>query len=142
MVSRKTMVCLCEDITLEDVLGALHEGYDHFEDLKRYLGVATGPCQGKACVATCMKMVSEHRSIPLGDVDVMTFRPPVRPIPLAALAAPDASDVGADMVLEDHELGDPDVPRPPAHMLVETLGDDAEELPGTPRGKKATEHSS
>jgi bacterioferritin-associated ferredoxin len=84
------MLCRCEDVTAEDARAAIRDGYGCFEDLKRFLGVATGPCQGKACVQACMRLVAEERGILPDEVDVMTFRPPVRPIPFATLAAPDA----------------------------------------------------
>jgi bacterioferritin-associated ferredoxin len=92
MTTPKTFLCRCEDITLDECVAALHDGYACFEDLKRYLGVGTGPCQGKACVQACMQLVADQRRIPLDQVDVMTFRPPVRPIAFATLAAPDADD--------------------------------------------------
>ncbi|HET6398985.1 MAG TPA: (2Fe-2S)-binding protein [Candidatus Thermoplasmatota archaeon] len=90
MATPKTLICRCEDITADDVVHAIRDGFATFEDLKRYLGVATGPCQGKACVQACMQQVAAHRGIPMSEVDVMTFRPPVRPVPFATLAAPDA----------------------------------------------------
>ncbi len=89
MTAPKTMVCRCEDLTLHDVEGAIEEGYDCFEDLKRFLGVGTGPCQGKSCVATCTRLLADRASIDPADIDVMTFRPPVRPIPFDLLAADD-----------------------------------------------------
>jgi len=86
----KTIICRCEDLTLEEVEHAMDEGYTCFEDLKRFLGLGTGPCQGKACVQAAMHLIAARRDIPLDDVDVMTFRPPVRPVPFATLAAEDA----------------------------------------------------
>ncbi len=90
MATPKTLLCRCEDITLEDCQEAIHEGYQAFEDLKRYLGVGTGPCQGKACVQAAIRLIAVERGIPPEDVDIMTFRPPVRPVPFATLAAEDA----------------------------------------------------
>jgi sarcosine oxidase subunit beta len=90
MTTPKTFLCRCEDITLDECVAAIHDGFAYFEDLKRYLGVGTGPCQGKACVQACMQLIADERRVPLDDVDVMTFRPPVRPIAFATLAAPDA----------------------------------------------------
>ena len=89
-MSDKIIVCRCEDITLHDVEHAMAEGYTCFEDLKRFLGLATGPCQGKACVAVAMRLIAQKHDIPLEDVDLMTFRPPVRPISFDTLAAGDA----------------------------------------------------
>lgn len=68
----------------------MSEGYEDFEDLKRFLGLATGPCQGKACVAAATRLIAIHRGIDPADVDVMTFRPPVRPVRIDTLAAQDA----------------------------------------------------
>lgn len=97
MTTPKTLLCRCEDVTLDDCRAAIHDGYEAFEDLKRFLGVGTGPCQGKACVQACMQLVGSERAIPLDDVDVMTFRPPVRPIPFATLAADDARPTNPPM---------------------------------------------
>ncbi len=94
MVTSKTFLCRCEDITVEECRKAIAEGYDAFEDLKRYLGLGTGPCQGKVCVQAARRLVAEARGIPVDEVDVMTFRPPVRPVPFATLAAPDAEPEG------------------------------------------------
>lgn len=94
MATPKQFLCRCEDITLDECESAITKGYDCFEDLKRFLGVGTGPCQGKSCVQATMHLVARHRGIPVGDVDVMTFRPPVRPIAFATLAAPDATGTG------------------------------------------------
>lgn len=90
MVTPKTLLCRCEDITVDDAVEALAGGYDCFEDLKRYLGVGTGPCQGKSCVTACMQLVAQATHKRLDEVDLMTFRPPVRPVPLGTLAAEDA----------------------------------------------------
>ncbi len=92
MTTSKTFLCRCEDITVDDCQTAIHDGYGCFEDLKRFLGVGTGPCQGKACVAECMRLIADQRGLPLEAVDVMTFRPPVRPVSFATLASPDAED--------------------------------------------------
>lgn len=89
-MSDKTLVCRCEDLTLSEVEEAMDDGYLGFEDLKRSIGIATGPCQGKACVAACIQLIADRRGIDPSEVDVMTFRPPARPVSLATLAQEDA----------------------------------------------------
>ncbi len=96
----KAFVCRCEDITAHDCIEAMRDGYRGFEDLKRFLGLATGPCQGKACVAAAMCLIAEERGIDPAEVDIMTFRPPVRPVPLGVLAAQDADDPPKDAEAE------------------------------------------
>lgn len=92
MTTPKRFLCRCEDITVDECVEAIEGGYLCFEDLKRFLGVGTGPCQGKSCVQAAMALIADHRGIRIDEVDVMTFRPPVRPIAFATLAAPDATD--------------------------------------------------
>lgn len=108
MTTPRTMLCKCEDVTVEECRNAIHEGYGCFEDLKRFLGVATGPCQGKACVQACMRLVADERRVAIDEVDVMTFRPPVRPIPFATLAAADARPPPPTTPMTPNE----DAPRP------------------------------
>lgn len=88
----KEFLCRCEDITTSECRHAIDEGYEDFEDLKRFLGVGTGPCQGKACVAAAIRLIAAERGMDPGDVDVMTYRPPVRPISIDTLAAADAEE--------------------------------------------------
>ncbi len=86
----KTFLCRCEDITQDACLEAISEGYTAFEDLKRYLGVGTGPCQGKSCVQAAIHLIAAAQGISPDEVDVMTFRPPVRPISFQTLASDEA----------------------------------------------------
>ena len=49
-MSRKVILCRCEDVTLADVQHAVDLGYADVEEVKRYTGFGTGPCQGKECL--------------------------------------------------------------------------------------------
>ena len=49
-MSRKIILCRCEDVTLADVQRAVALGYTDVEEVKRYTGFGTGPCQGKECL--------------------------------------------------------------------------------------------
>jgi NAD(P)H-nitrite reductase large subunit len=53
----KTLVCRCEDVTLEELHDAIKRGNRDLESLKRYTGFGTGFCQGKSCVATCAHLL-------------------------------------------------------------------------------------
>ncbi len=79
----KTLVCRCEDVTLDELEEAITRGHDDLESLKRYTGFGTGWCQGKSCVALCAKILVERggeASLPI------TPRPPFHPTTLADLA--------------------------------------------------------
>lgn len=90
MTTPKRIVCLCEDVTEQEVVDAMEAGYTDLESLKRYTGLATGPCQGKACVCVARVLMAKAGHRDVKDVGGITFRPPTQPIPLRFLAGPDA----------------------------------------------------
>ena len=54
-MSEKCIVCPCEDVTLADVEQAISLGYLDIDEVKRFTGLGTGPCQGKQCMdSTCL----------------------------------------------------------------------------------------
>lgn len=92
----KTIVCRCEDVTLADVQDAIDKGHLDIEELKRYTGLGTGPCQGRECVVPACRLLREAR---LRDPDraqrqpeaprrehPFTVRPPIFPLALGLLA--------------------------------------------------------
>ena len=91
---QKTMVCRCEDVTLDDVTHAVALGYTDIEEVKRYTGLGTGPCQGKECMAACARLLpatpatgpSGAAYLGGGPAAPFTARPPIQPVSLGALA--------------------------------------------------------
>jgi len=83
MMPQKTIVCRCEDVTLTDVEHTLAIGYRSVEEVKRYTGLGTGPCQGKECMLACALLCLQAGA---PDAAPFTSRPPVGPIALGALA--------------------------------------------------------
>lgn len=83
----KTMLCLCRDVSVEDVTRAVSQGYGDMETLKRFTGAFTGPCQGKTCVESIRRLVAELTGRNLDDVPAPPRRPPVSPLRLGTLGA-------------------------------------------------------
>lgn len=83
----KTILCPCEDITLEEVEEAVRAGYATIEDVKRHTGLATGSCQGRLCLAPCLDALVRITGTTPAELGLITFRPPFEPVPLALLAA-------------------------------------------------------
>jgi NAD(P)H-nitrite reductase large subunit len=94
----KTLVCRCEDVTLQELEHAVERGYTDIESLKRYTGFGTGWCQGKWCVALCARLLVQRGGI---ASDPITPRPPLHPLRLADLAGL------ADVAEEDARAGRP-----------------------------------
>jgi sarcosine oxidase subunit beta len=85
-VSRKIILCRCEDVTLHDVEQAVAAGYSDLEEVKRYTGFGTGPCQGKECLREIALAIARAASLPPGDIAPFTSRPPLVPTELKVLA--------------------------------------------------------
>lgn len=56
----KIIVCHCEDISLGELLSAIEQGYRDIESIKRYTGIATGPCQGKCCLVQTLRVMLNY----------------------------------------------------------------------------------
>ena len=57
-MSRKVILCRCEDVTLADVQHAVKLGHTAVEEVKRYTGFGTGPCQGKECLREIARAIA------------------------------------------------------------------------------------
>jgi sarcosine oxidase subunit beta len=82
----KVVVCRCEDVTLKDVHHSIELGYYDIEEVKRYTGFGTGPCQGKECLAVIARIIAERTGAPPATVPPFTSRPPLAPTPLRFFA--------------------------------------------------------
>jgi sarcosine oxidase subunit beta len=86
-VSRKVILCRCEDVTLADVQHAVSLGRADLEEVKRYTGFGTGPCQGKECLREVARAVAQATGGAPAALAPFTARPPLVPIELGVLAA-------------------------------------------------------
>jgi len=87
VVVDKAFVCLCEDVTLDELRKVIRRGYTDIEEVKRITGIGTGPCQGKQCLHTLRAVLAQETGRALDDIPLTTGRPPVSPVPFGLLAA-------------------------------------------------------
>lgn len=95
-MSGKIVLCRCEDVTLHDVEHAVARGYADLEEVKRYTGFGTGPCQGKECMAPIARILAGLTGAPPAAIRPFTSRPPMQPTPLKLFAADAAAFRFAD----------------------------------------------
>jgi len=81
-VAGKIILCRCEDVTASDVERALATGYADLEEVKRYTGFGTGPCQGKECLRAVALAIARATGRPPEDIAPFTSRPPLCPTEL------------------------------------------------------------
>lgn len=86
-MTQRVFVCRCEDVTVAEVERAIEIGLDSVEEVKRYTGLGTGPCQGKECTVALVRLLLERGRISEADVQPFTARPPAEPVTLGELAA-------------------------------------------------------
>jgi sarcosine oxidase subunit beta len=88
-MTAKVIVCRCEDVTLDDVQKTLALGYTDLEEVKRYTGFGTGPCQGKECLVHVARLCAEAYAAgtaPPHPLRPFTARPPLSPTPFGLFA--------------------------------------------------------
>jgi len=73
-------------MTLADLEHSVARGYKDIEEVKRYTGFGTGPCQGKECLAVVATALARLTKQPPAQVPPFTSRPPLAPTPLKLLA--------------------------------------------------------
>ena len=92
----KIVVCRCEDVTLADLEHTVERGYRDIEEVKRYTGFGTGPCQGKECLALVASALAQLTGDPPATIAPFTTRPPLAPTPLRFFAEDPAAHRFAD----------------------------------------------
>jgi len=86
-MKKKSIICRCEDITEEDVIKAIDEGYTDLEELRRKLRIGMGPCQGRVCIQLVIKILERKTGKKIKKTNLPTARPPIVPVSLGTLAS-------------------------------------------------------
>ena len=90
-MAKKIVLCRCEDVTLSDLEHCVDRGYLDIEEVKRYTGFGTGPCQGKECLGPMATQLARLTNKRPEKIPPFTSRPPLAPTPIKLLASsPDA----------------------------------------------------
>ena len=86
MDNNNTLLCRCEDLTRETILKCIEDGYCTIDEIKRVTRAGKGPCQGRTSRMLIAQELSNYYGVPMEEVLMTTFRPPVKPISMGALA--------------------------------------------------------
>lgn len=81
-----TPICRCEEVTAGEVRRAVRMGARSVKALKGWTRVGMGPCQGRMCASLLAHLVARETGRPPQEVAGFTPRPPIKPVPLEALA--------------------------------------------------------
>jgi len=93
LATPETVVCRCEEVTLARLEEAASASHD-LNAVKSYTRAGMGLCQGRNCQRQVAAVVARRAGLAVSQMEVMTARPPVRPVPLGALADDAIPDEG------------------------------------------------
>ena len=99
----KCFVCICEDVTTKDLKRAIGEGFDSIELAKRYTTATMGPCQGKLCHLSSIRVYAQENRQYESAIGTTTARPPWAPVELALLAGRDLTPARRGSIHWRHE---------------------------------------
>ncbi|MGV2986111.1 FAD-dependent oxidoreductase [Vibrio sp. E150_011] len=77
-----TVICRCEQVRAIDVKMALKTGVSSARGLKQLTRIGMGRCQGRYCQSSMTQLLNDQGV----DVEPMTQRTPIRPVPLGSLS--------------------------------------------------------
>lgn len=98
MAKEDLVICRCEEVSLSEILQAIHEGARTINEVKRRTRAGMGLCQGKTCRRLVTQILAQQTDQPMGEILPATFRPPVRPIALGILSSAGEQEEGEDDV--------------------------------------------
>jgi len=83
------IVCRCEDVTLQQVEDLIDGGITDPEEIKRFLRIGMGPCQGRTCGKLVTRIIAQKTGKPAREVKSTTKRPPLVSIRMHELLGDD-----------------------------------------------------
>jgi hydrogen cyanide synthase HcnB len=85
ILSDDTVVCRCEEVTMQDVISAVADGATDVNDIKRRTRLGMGHCQGRFCGQVINELIWRLTGV-RKQREIFTPRTPAKPVPFACLA--------------------------------------------------------
>lgn len=83
----ETVVCRCEEVTAGRVREMAHLGCQGPNQTKFFSRCGMGPCQGRTCGLAVTQILAHELGRPPAEIGAYHIRAPLKPVPLASLAA-------------------------------------------------------
>jgi NAD(P)H-nitrite reductase large subunit len=76
----ETLLCRCEEVRIDAIRSAIREGVRSLHELRILLRVGMGPCQGRYCTTSALRLLAQETGRTLQELGPGRPRPPIRPI--------------------------------------------------------------
>lgn len=80
------VICRCEEITKGEIRRAVHDGMMTIAEIRRYLRVGMGLCQGQTCSRLVKSIVAKELGTRAPELESATSRAPMRPVEMEIFA--------------------------------------------------------
>lgn len=90
--SDNTVICRCEELTLGELRELIRKGYRSLDEIKRISRAGMGPCQGRTCRQLIMQEIAKATGQNVAELEMPTFRPPLKPIKLGLMLEEEKCD--------------------------------------------------
>ena len=87
LIREDTLICRCEEATAGEIASVAREWNGSIRTIKQLTRAGMGQCQGRICGPLVARIASRESGRTMKEIGVDTPRPPIKPIPLGALAA-------------------------------------------------------
>jgi len=87
MLTDDTIVCRCEEVTVREIRQAIAEGAATVSAVRMLTRAGMGRCQGRMCGHSIAALLARDLARAMEDVDQVTPRPPVVPVPMEGMKA-------------------------------------------------------
>ena len=74
------IICRCEEVTKGEIRRAVHEGMRTMTEVRRFLRVGMGLCQGGTCGRIVKGIIAKEMGVKPSELSECTSRGPARPI--------------------------------------------------------------
>jgi bacterioferritin-associated ferredoxin len=75
-------ICRCEEVTEQEIREAIRSGARTVKEVKRWTRAGMGICQGRTCRRLIERIIAEELGLKPSEVEISSFRQPVRPVSL------------------------------------------------------------
>ncbi|MFW6048765.1 MAG: (2Fe-2S)-binding protein [Candidatus Bipolaricaulota bacterium] len=84
--AEETIICRCRDVTEDEIVEAIKQGYDTVELLKRKTKIGTGTCGGRTCLPLVQRILARETGREITEIKLPRERALIVPLPIRFLA--------------------------------------------------------